>query len=229
MKTKKAGKNKMAKRIEKHEDMLRAYFIEEWDHVQKTAKKEALVRQAKDATFEVGKVLLKLLVVGGVCTITLVAPGVMIAYGTIEKRRRFFHAGETKKSIRYLKRCKYITSEKTGPNEYTIRVTQQGMHKAFKDGLRKMKIRRKKRWDGMWRIAMFDIPEKKKGARDVLREQLKNLGMYQLQKSVFVIPYKCEREVNVLATILEVEDYVQQFTTAHISGNTEIKRHFRIL
>ncbi len=52
-----------------------------------------------------------------------------------------------------------------------------------------MEIKRPEKWDGKWRIIIFDIPNTKKGARDALRERLNVLGFCQMQKSVFVHPF----------------------------------------
>ncbi|MFH0968883.1 MAG: hypothetical protein V1804_00020 [Patescibacteria group bacterium] len=50
------------------------------------------------------------------------------------------------------------------------------------------KILRKK-WDGKYRVVIFDIPEKKKECRDWLREELYLLNYVKLQKSVFISKY----------------------------------------
>ncbi len=47
----------------------------------------------------------------------------------------------------------------------------------------------KPKWDGKWRLLIFDVPEEKKKTRDYLRNCLKQLDFYQLQKSVWVTPY----------------------------------------
>lgn len=46
-----------------------------------------------------------------------------------------------------------------------------------------------KQWDGKWRIIIFDIPEKLRGKRDLLRRELVGFGFRQLQQSVWVYPH----------------------------------------
>ena len=58
-----------------------------------------------------------------------------------------------------------------------------------------MKIRKPAKWDGKWRIVVFDIPENLRSIRQALREHLCRLQFYQLQKSVFVLPYECGDEI----------------------------------
>lgn len=46
-----------------------------------------------------------------------------------------------------------------------------------------------KKWNGKWLIVVFDIPEKKKRDRDILRNKLYELGFGKLQRSVFISPF----------------------------------------
>lgn len=46
-----------------------------------------------------------------------------------------------------------------------------------------------RRWDGFWRVVVFDIEEKRRYRRDFLRRRLKSLGFGMLQKSVFISPF----------------------------------------
>jgi phenylacetic acid degradation operon negative regulatory protein len=45
------------------------------------------------------------------------------------------------------------------------------------------------KWDGFWRIVIFDVPERKRRSRDVLRRQLRKLGFGRLQHSTYISPY----------------------------------------
>ena len=48
---------------------------------------------------------------------------------------------------------------------------------------------KKKRRDGKWIMIIFDIPEKRRQARDLLRDALLDMGYQRLQHSVWVCPY----------------------------------------
>lgn len=63
-------------------------------------------------------------------------------------------------------------------------------------------------WDKKWRIVIFDIPNDFSQARHVFRSKLKLLGFQMLQKSVFVVPYPCKREVGDLCNRLKISAYV---------------------
>lgn len=79
---------------------------------------------------------------------------------------------------------------------------------------------KKQKWDGLWRIIIFDISEDKKVAREVLRQKLKKFGFYHLQKSVFVFPYDCEKEITALADFFDARDSIECII-AKTLGNKE--------
>jgi hypothetical protein len=47
-------------------------------------------------------------------------------------------------------------------------------------------------WDKKWRIITFDIPEKKRSARDATRYLLSKFDWFQIQKNIWVYPYACD-------------------------------------
>src|SRR3989338_4388384 len=57
------------------------------------------------------------------------------------------------------------------------------------------KTKDQERWDGKWRMVIFDIPERNRDRRNLLRDLLKQNGFYRLQESVFVHPYSLHRAV----------------------------------
>ncbi|MBI1974492.1 MAG: CRISPR-associated endonuclease Cas2 [Candidatus Zambryskibacteria bacterium] len=59
-------------------------------------------------------------------------------------------------------------------------------------------IRKPKKWDGKWRVIIFDIPEKKKKIREQVRKILLNAGFIRLQDSVWVYPYDCEDVIGLM-------------------------------
>ena len=58
--------------------------------------------------------------------------------------------------------------------------------KYFKRIKQKNSDREIKKWDGRWRVVMFDIPEKLRKERNWLRHQLYGLEYQLIQKSVFL-------------------------------------------
>ncbi len=108
-----------------------------------------------------------------------------------------FQESKVRDAFSYLRRKKLLYVEKEGRQIY-IRLTLEGEKEAGKFQINKLQIDTLKRWDQKWRLIIFDIPEKARIKRDAFRGKLKELGFYQLQKSIWVFPYPCEKEVKLL-------------------------------
>jgi len=91
-----------------------------------------------------------------------------------------------------------------------------------------MRIERPKHWDHLWRMVIFDIPEHKRIARDVLRDKLHELGFYQLQRSALILPYPCKEEIDFLVELFEVRSYVYYMELHSISNEARLKLAFKL-
>jgi len=84
------------------------------------------------------------------------------------------------------------------------------------------------KWDGRWRILIFDIPEKEKYKREALRVQLLGLGFKQLQRSVWVTPYPPPDSFSEFLANLRVRPYLFSITASHINRESELKKYFKL-
>lgn len=86
----------------------------------------------------------------------------------------------------------------------------------------------KLKWDGKWRILIFDIPEQQRYKRDRLRKMLLNLGLKQLQESVWITPYPLPDDFSDFLTDLRVRPYLYSITCNEINREDKLKKHFGI-
>lgn len=107
-----------------------------------------------------------------------------------------------------------------------IILTKEGKKKALKYQIDEIEIKKPDKWDGKWRIVIFDIPEKKKKAREALRNKLKDLGFKELQKSVFVLPYECEDEIDFIAEVFEIRLYVRYMVVGSFTNEEQFRIKF---
>ena|SRR3989344_4680130 len=106
--------------------------------------------------------------------------------------------------------------------------TKKGVKWAKKTRLKNLKLKNKK-WDGKWRVVIFDIPKELNKNRDRIRNRLKMLGFYMMQKSVFVMPYSCEEELKELCQENGVVDYVDLIIADSIGfTEKEIRKFYNI-
>ncbi len=110
----------------------------------------------------------------------------------------------------------------------TLRLTENGKRIAKREQFfgNTLKIKRPKKWDRLWRIVMFDIPEKKRVFRDVLRNHLKTIGFKELQHSVFIFPFPCESEMLALTELYNATRYVRIITAQKIDNQEKLENHF---
>lgn len=64
------------------------------------------------------------------------------------------------------------------------------------------------RWDGKWRIVIFDIPEKHRKVRNVFRRKLKEWGFISWQKSVWASKKDIALALRDFIKELGIEDWV---------------------
>lgn len=67
------------------------------------------------------------------------------------------------------------------------------------------------KWDGKWRLVMFDIPEVNRDIRDRLRRSLSNLGLGILQASVWISPNDIKDEINEITKKLDLGNSIKYF------------------
>ena len=110
-----------------------------------------------------------------------------------------------------------------------ISLSKEGKALAGKYQIDDLNIAKPKRWDQKWRVLIFDIPDKHKVKREALRGKLKELNLYQLQKSVWVCPYNFEKEVEVLRNFFAfTKSEMKIITASQIQDDMEVKTFFKL-
>lgn len=84
-----------------------------------------------------------------------------------------------------------------------MRLTDKGYDRAVWS-----KILEESEWDGRWRLVSFDIPEKRRVARDLLRSKLKQLGFTRWQKSLWVSKKDCTQVLRKFINQVGIQDWV---------------------
>ena len=116
-----------------------------------------------------------------------------------------------------------LIEEKDGST--TIILSELGKKRALRYKIDELKIPKQK-WDGKWRVVVFDIPERQKQARSALRNKLRDLDFLNLQKSVWVCPYDCQGMIDFIVEFFEIRKYVRYMVVQSITNEAELKRHF---
>jgi DNA-binding transcriptional regulator PaaX len=151
-----------------------------------------------------------------------------IVLGTISREWNKINKQELKEGIKYLYRLDFIDKEVSKEGLVKLVLTKKGRLKSLNCRLNNLK-NKKDKWDGKWRMVAFDIPEKYKRGRDSLRRKLKSIGFCELQKSVFVTPINCIKEIKLLVDFFELGKYVRFGVLQSIDNEEYFKKLFKLL
>jgi DNA-binding transcriptional regulator PaaX len=171
---------------------------------------------------------MKLLLMAGVLVIAAQSPYAVRSFLKAYKNWRKYSAKKITDTFANLKRQGFIEIERRGPQIY-IRLTQEGRKKAGMFQIDSLKIKRQKKWDKKWRLVIFDIAQIRRIHREALRGKLKELRFYCLQKSVWVHPFDCEAEIELLKDFFGLsEKELRLIIAANIGNDDELKKHFSL-
>jgi phenylacetic acid degradation operon negative regulatory protein len=91
------------------------------------------------------------------------------------------------RQLRRLEHRDWIQRSRKVADERAHRLTEAGRIQAM--GGRDPEICWNRAWDGLWRLAIFDVPESRNSDRDRLRRYLVRCGFGCLQNSVWITPH----------------------------------------
>lgn len=147
--------------------------------------------------------------------------GVPVAWKEINKSRLY-------RIMREFYNERLIDYKEDNDGNVKIVLTKDGQKRALQFQFDEMEIKKPAKWDKKWRIVIFDIPEKKKKAREALRKKLKDLGFLELQKSVFVHPFECEDEIDFINEVFQIRPYVRFMRVESFTNEEQLKIKFKL-
>ncbi len=177
---------------------------------------------------EIVKDILKGLAMGGMFYVAASSPYFGLS---LWKKYRKFRKYERRKiydAFYNLRREGCIKIRKKNRQIY-ISLTKKGKKKAGWLQIDELKIKKPKKWDRKWRIVIFDISELKKFYREAFRGKLKELGFYPLQKSVWICPFNCSDEIELLKDFFGLtEKELRLIVASDIGEDSLFKKDFKI-
>ncbi len=93
--------------------------------------------------------------------------------------------------------------------EVFLRLTPRGKERVGRDF--PLFMFQNAKWDGKWRIAIFDIAELNRYTRDKLRDKLKELGFGMFQQSVYLSPHNLAKDLAEFIENLGLSEFVYVF------------------
>ena len=162
------------------------------------ARTEGLTTKSK-----VIKAILTSLGIGGFIAVAVIAPiavqmlgPLLRKYGRGLHNRRYY----VKSTISRLAGRGFIVFKKNETGKIYAKLTDKGRSELMRYKLEELIVNKPRRWDGKWRIVIFDIKELRRRERDRMRKELISLGFQHLQHSVWIYPYECNEFITLLKT-----------------------------
>jgi len=165
-----------------------------------------------------------------------------VSVGLIDSPRRGYHVPSQfnkkrksninpyyfNRSVRGLIDKKLLEEKKIAAGYCELVLTEAGekQAKGFSIFDKSIKFKKSKKWDKKWRVVIFDIPEKNRRFRDILRSHLYALDFYKIQKSVFVSPHPYEKSILELVSVYSAMPYVRVITAEKVDNEKELRKHF---
>lgn len=179
----------------------------------------------------IGLSILKYFAIGGILFLILSSPaGTRRFLRQIPKELKRYKKLQLRRALAYLKTQNKIQYIEKGDNIIAVQITKNGQNYLKNFDFDNLVLERPKKWDKKWRLIIFDIPEKKKLAREALRKKLKDLGLIKLQDSVWVTPFPCEQEINLIKNVFNLSDFWLEMIITESLGNRDyqLRKQFNL-
>jgi len=168
----------------------------------------------------------------GVLLVSIISPlgGAQLVRAGIKSylRKKRFERDKFLRDLKKLQERDLADYRELDDGSVEVTITKRGRTQILKYRLDDMCLKRPPHWDGKWRLIVFDVPHSHKQARDALRRKLLDLRFYPLQKSVFITPYPCEKEIDFIASVFGVGRYLLILYATHFEGEEKLKHYFGV-
>lgn len=180
---------------------------------------------------EVTRGVLTVLAIGGILALGAVAPNVVQLLKCVDgnRRKNVNRHYYIKQVVDRLEQRGLITYRKNHLGQRCVSLTNRGQKILQKYELDQLTIKQPRRWDGKYRVIIFDIKEWKRGTRNQLRHWLQHLGFVQLQQSVWVHPYDCGEVIVLLKSHFKLGKEVLFLMVESIENDRWLKQEFGLI
>ena len=185
-------------------------------------------QEIKEKIASVSKDILIAIGILGFIPIAVVAGNAvqLLKYTGLTKRPKI-KTYEINKNIKRLIERGLIVVKENKDHKF-LEVSPKGRKLLLKYELEGFTHKKQQKWDGKYRVVIFDISETRKKARDELRKIIKGFGFICLQNSVWIYPYACIDIVELLKKYLELRVEIIYMTVDSIENDDWLRKSFKL-
>lgn len=195
--------------------------------------KQNIEQEAKTKKYaSVRKILLGLAIAGSLPVMFMAPKSGIVLKLLIDKLTEQERDNWRKYNLSYLHRTinllhkQKLVEIRENEKETTIIITENGRRRILKYALEELTLPHPKGWDKKWRLIIFDVPEKLKYLRNRFRQFVKNLGLLRIQKSAYLYPYPCHRQIEFLREYLGVGDFIIYAVVEKLEDDEPYRQYF---
>lgn len=107
-----------------------------------------------------------------------------------------------------------------------ITLTDRGKKKVLSYQLEEIMIDNPPKWDGKWRVIIYDIKKERKILGDIFRRFLQKMQFLKLQKSVYITPYPCDEQIEFLRQYYGLGEEILYLVAQKIENEEVYKKYF---
>ena len=183
----------------------------------------------KDRRKNIQKLILNTVFAAGVLGVAMVAPNVLSAIHKVEG------SFKRKKNLKYSINDSFTRLREKGLIEIieingkkVARITEKGENKLDFLDKHHFQLKIPRKWDGRWRVVIFDIKESKSKTRFLLRNTLSQIGFVRLQNSVWLYPYDCEDLISLLKADFKLGRDVLYMIVEKLENDWHLRKAFKL-
>jgi len=183
----------------------------------------------KDKRQNIQKIVLNTIFAAGILGVALVAPNVLSVIKQLEG------SFKRKKNLKYSINASFTRLEEKGLIEIVevngkkvARITSKGESNLDFLDKHNYKLKIPKKWDGRWRVVIFDIKESRSKTRFLLRKTLSQIGFIRLQNSVWLYPYDCEDLISLLKADFKLGKDVLYMIVEKLENDWHLRKTFNL-
>ncbi len=169
------------------------------------------------------KIVLATIGTAGIISVAMLAPNIFQALPKLMGKEQYRLKFKAKNALHRLIIKGHVRRNAKG----FLEITESGKHALrLEEARADQPAFTKRRWDGQFRLVMFDIPQKRRNTRDRLRAMMTSFGFLRVQDSVWVTPYDCEDLIALVKAELRVGKDILYAVVSEIENDGWIKEHF---
>lgn len=177
----------------------------------------------------IGVVILGVLAVGTFITTAALFPGVAHIIAPFVRKKKYSPQQAIKRNLETFIRLGLVRSVTTPNGEPALRLTKKGTWEAMlRHGTLPTFTKENPKWDSVWRVVIFDVPNKKNRKRNDLRRAMLMYGFKPIQKSAWVYPYECDGFIALLKSHLGITSDVLYMKVSFIENDRHLRKEFNL-